>query len=222
MDQSTNPVTSFQPCSTASGRTLILVPIVHTAADLGELNEPIQRLKVRKLGKQAWERNNALVNEFWKKIEDTIDGLLLPYERTRIYQDGLPVCGHELKIVDDMGKVGSRNYLLLLKLAQNGATLMGTESAELLVEEYQLARQVFVNQKPAGSAGGKSQARGLENSLLKRRDEFIGRRISSTLQNGETGLIFLGMLHAIEPWLDRDIKVIRPLRLGVPRRGPRP
>ncbi|MGA2903355.1 MAG: hypothetical protein ABSD98_05970 [Candidatus Korobacteraceae bacterium] len=222
MGQETNTAISPAGGAESGRRVLILVPIIHTPADMGELKEPIQRLKVRKLGKKAWERNQDLVETFWKQLEETIDGLRLPYERARLYQDGLPVCGHELEIVADMGKVGSRNYLLLLKLKDKGATLMGTESAELLVEEYQLAKAVYGRQRPEGAGRGKSNAQALENSLLKRRDQFIGRRISSTLQNGETGLIFLGMLHAIEPWLDKDIRVLRPARQGLHRGGPRP
>jgi len=222
MGQATHAAIS-QVCSAEGGqRVLVLVPIIHAPADMGGLQEPIQRLKVRKVGKQAWERSNDLVEGFWKQIEETIDGLRLPYERVRLYQDGLPVCGHELEIVADMGKVGSRNYLLLLKLKEKGATLMGTESAALLVEEYQLAKAVLGRQRAEGSRRGKSKVQALEDSLLKRRDQFIGRRISSTLQPGETGVIFLGLLHAIEPWLDQDIGVLRPLRQQLHRGGPRP
>ena len=218
-----NNATISPVCSAEGGqRVLVLVPIIHTPADMGGLQEPIHRLKVRKVGKLAWERSNDLVEAFWKQIEATVDGLQLPYQRVRLYQDGLPVCGHELEIVADMGKVGSRNYLLLLKLKEKGAMLMGTESSELLVEEYQLARAVLDRQRPEVPGRGRSNAQALEDSLLKRRDQFIGRRISSTLQNGETGLIFLGMLHAIEPWLDQDIRVLRPVRQDLHRQGPRP
>ncbi len=208
MDQESDSASSQGSGAELGRRVLILVPIIHTPADMGGLKEPIQRFKVRKLGKKAWERNNDLVEGFWKQIEQTIDSLRLPYERVRIYQDGLPVCGHELEVVADMEKVGSRNYRLLRTLKEKGATVMGTESAELLVEEYELAKQVLGRAVPRA---GKSSARTIEDSLLKRRDQFMGQRISSTLQKGETGLIFLGMLHAIEPWLDKDIEVIRPM-----------
>jgi len=212
-----------QQVTNAEGqRFLILIPIIHTPADMGGLKEPIQRVKVEKLGKKAWARSKDLVEAYWKRIEETIAGLRLPYERVRLYQDGLPVCGHELQIVADMGKLGSRNYRLLLALIAKGATLMGTESAELLVEEYQLANQMVRRPRPQGAARGKSEVEALADSLLWRRDEFIGRRISSTLEKGETGLIFLGMLHAIGPWLDADIRVLRPLQPRRGRGGPRP
>ena len=113
---------------------------------MGALNEPIQRLKVKKLGKRMWERNLELVKDFWTQIEQVTEGLALAYEKVRLYQDGLPVCGHELEIVTDLAKAGSRNYQLLLKLKEKGATLMGTESSELLLEEYQLVKQVFTGE----------------------------------------------------------------------------
>jgi hypothetical protein len=191
-------------------RALICIPIVHTQADMGALNEPIQRLKVRKLGKKNWEQNIELVKNFWTEIEQASESLDLRYDQVRLYQDGLPVCGHEWEIVTDLAKAGSRNYQLLLTLKDKGATLMGTESSELLVEEYQLAKQVLAEEMSRGSARQAAQWKSLQDSLLQRRDQFIGRRISETLLAGETGLLFVGMLHSVEPWLDPDIQVLRP------------
>jgi hypothetical protein len=51
----------------------------------------------------------------------------------------------------------------------------------------------------------------LSAALLAQRDQFIARRINDTLKAGETGILFLGLLHAVERYLDRDIRVIRPL-----------
>jgi hypothetical protein len=203
---------SSESVASAGKRVLLCIPIVHTQADMGGLNEPIQRLKLKKLGKRIWERNLELVNNFWTEIERATERLAPPYERVRLYQDGLPVCGHEAEIVADLAQAGSRNHQLLLKLKQKGAVLMGTESAELLVEEYQLVRQVFAEKMSGGSAQRASQGKTLQDSLLKRRDQFIAHRISQTLLGGETGLLFVGMLHAVEPWLAKDIEVVRPVR----------
>jgi hypothetical protein len=202
-----------EPVVSISKRGLICVPIIHTQADMGALNEPIQRLKVKKLGKTIWQRNLELVNNFWTEIEQATENLALPCGRVRLYQDGLPVCGRESEIVADLAQAGSRNHQLLLKLKQKGAVLMGTESAELLVEEYQLAKQVLAEEMSRGSARRAAQGKTLQDSLLKRRDQFIGRRISQTLLPGETGLLFVGMLHAVGPWLEPDIQVLRPVAL---------
>ena len=97
---------SSEPVAASERRILICIPIVHTQADMGALNEPIQRLKVKKLGKRVWEHNLELVRNFWTQIEQAMEGLALPFERVRLYQDGLPVCGHEREIVTDLAKGG--------------------------------------------------------------------------------------------------------------------
>jgi hypothetical protein len=201
----------------SSGRTLISIPIIHTQADMGALSEPIQRLKVKRLGRKGWERNVDLIDRLWAQIEQAIESLVLPYERVRLYQDGLPVCGREVEIVTELAKAGSRNHRLLLRLREKGGTLMGTESSELLVEEYQLVKETLRARKPRVMGREEARREALKASLLKRRDQYIARRINDTLLGGETGLIFLGMLHSVGPWLDRDIRVVCPIRPSLNR-----
>ena len=202
----------------ASERTLIYIPIVHTHADMGALGESIERLKVKRLGRRGWERNVSLVDKLWAQIEQAAARLVLPYERVRLYQDGLPVCGREVEIVTELAKANSRNHQLLLRLSEKGATIMGTESSELLVEEYQLVKEVFASGKPEIARRGDASQKALRDSLLIRRDQYIARRINDTLRRGETGLIFLGMLHSLGPWLAKDIRVVYPIH-PPPTRG---
>jgi hypothetical protein len=188
------------------------MPIIHTQADMGALSPAIQRLKVKELGRKGWERNVKLVNKLWAQIEQAIEGLALPYQRVRLYQDGLPVCGREREIVTELAKAGSRNHGLLHRLSEKGATIMGTESSELLVEEYELVKEDLASGKPGYATGEEPRRKALRDSLLKRRDEYIARRINETLRAGETGLIFLGMLHSLGSWLDKDIRVVYLIR----------
>ena len=126
----------------------------------------------------------------------------------RVYQDGLPVCGHEQEIVKELAESGSRNHRLLLSLQSRGAVLMGTESPELLVEEYQLAKAALA----AGRASPAKMRRDRpHDTLLARRDSFIANRINSTLGAGETGILFMGMLHEVTRSLEPDIQVVYPL-----------
>jgi hypothetical protein len=199
-------------------RTLIHIPIIHSQADMGGLSESIQRLKIKRLGRTGWARTVNRIEELWIRIEKVIESLALPYERVRLYQDGLPVCGREAKIVEELAKAGSRNHRLLLRLREKGATLMGTESSELLVEEYQLVQEDLAPGKSPAARRVGASGKALRDSLLKRRDQYIGRRISDTLSMGETGIIFLGMLHSLRPWLDEDIRVIFPMH-GPAERG---
>ncbi len=96
---------------------------------MGSLSPTIQAITVQKLGTKGWERNLSLIDGIWTQIEEAIGHWSLPYDKVRLYQDGLPVCGRELEIVSDLAKAGSRNHQLLLRLQKHGATLMGTESA---------------------------------------------------------------------------------------------
>ena len=93
---------------------------------------------------------------------------------------------------------------------------MGTESPELLVAEYQLAS--------AELAAGRVSHRKIRpdrvrDTLLEKRDRFIADRINGTLGAGESGILFMGMLHQVARYLDSSIKVVYPL--GRPRLQPR-
>jgi hypothetical protein len=187
-----------------ASRRLLHVPIIHTQTDLGALAEGFKRALVSRLGEHWWQLNVDLVEQVWTAIEQTVAGLNLRYELVRIYQDGLPVCGHELRIVTELARAGSRNHRLLQRMHQRGATIMGTESAELLVEEYQLAQQLLANSQPQGQPRAAEQT--LARSLLKRRDDFIAARINATLKPRETAIVFLGLLHTLRGKLAPDIQ----------------
>jgi hypothetical protein len=194
---------------TGPGRRLLWFPIVHTQADLGSLGQSIQALHVRKTGRGQWEEHRRQVDRVWQAVRGQLDRLALDYSRVRLYQDGLPTCGKEEEIVRDLARSGSRNHQLLLELMARGARLTGTESPPLLVEEYALARQLLdglANEAPEEFVRGQHER---ARSLLERRDAFVAERIGQTLEPGETGLIFLGMLHSLEGRCAPDVEVIR-------------
>ena len=197
--------------SARAEKELICVPIVHTAADMGGLARSVRRLAVRKLGRQAWERSVDVIGQMWADIRRTVEGWEMPWERVRLYQDGLPLCGREKEIARDLAKAGSPNHQLLLSLMSKGATLMGTESGDLIVEEYRLAREILSAKDPEEAARIEAQHKARRRSLIVRRDRFIAGRINESLRAGEIGLLFLGLLHSIEPGLAKDIRVTYPI-----------
>jgi len=190
-----------------SARKLICVPIIHTQADMGALKEHVKKESLRRLGRTGWKRKVNLVDKFWTEIEKIIDELSLPLSRLRIYQDGLPVCGRETEIVAELARSGSRNHALLLRLINGGAKIEGTESLELLLEEYDNVKKIL----GAESSGIRDSENSLSASILAKRDAFIAKRINATLLPEEVGIIFLGMLHSVEPWLDKDIRLVYPI-----------
>lgn len=202
-------------------RTLIYIPIIHTRADMGALNESVSRVTLRKMGRAAFKRKVNAVDKVWTEIEKTIDNLDLPYKTLRLYQDGLPVCGREAEIITDLANAASRNHRLLLRLTERGATIIGTESAELLVEEYELIKKNLSAGDPSEAAKIEARQKALSDSLLKRRDQYIANRINSTLQIGETGILFLGMFHSLSGLIDKDIRVIYPINRPFDRGGKR-
>lgn len=192
-------------------RTLIYIPIIHNMVEMGSFGNSIRQRSLQKLGRKGLDRKVKMVNGMWTDIERIIDGLSLSYPKVRLYQDGLPVCGHVDEIVTELAKAGSRNYQLLLRLKKKGATIMGTESSELLVEEYQLAKQLLTQTDSLKEGKLEKSIKNLSYSLLKRRDIYIAEKINTTLQMGETGILFLGMLHSVENLFEKNIRVIYPI-----------
>lgn len=195
-------------------RRLIWVPIIHTQADLGSLSGSVRRLYVKRSGQATWDQHTQAVQEIWRATREVIEGMDLDYPRVRLYQDGLPSCGHEVEIVTDLARAGSENHQLLVYLMNRGARLVGTESSALLLQEYELARQVVVALESGQAQGLAPRQRQMSQLLLEQRDAWIAARIAETLSPGETGLLFLGLLHSLAGRLPGDVQVTR---LGSPR-----
>ncbi len=189
----------------AAQRVLVHIPIIHTQADMGALGERLRRQLVQRFGEHWWQSKAGAVDRFWDDIDAVLLGADLPYARVRIYQDGLAVCGREMDIVRELAAAGSRNHRLVLELARRGAKVMGTESGELLIEEYGRIRRLLAN---AEGAAGQGDVRAAGAALLERRDRFIAGRIGNTLHAGELGVLFLGMLHSVGRFLPGDVRLV--------------
>ena len=124
----------------SQSRSLIHYPIIHNQADMGALGESVRQASLKKLGRVGWNRKIDLIDKLWTEIEKSVDQLSVPLNQVRIYQDGLPVSGKEEDLVAELAKTGSRNYALILSLVRKGAIIMGTESLELLLEEYRAGK----------------------------------------------------------------------------------
>ncbi len=184
-------------------RSLIHVPIVHSQTDLGPAQEHVRLAYVEKGGEEAWIASRKAITDFWRVLEVAIDGMCLDYPNLRIYQDGLPVCGFEEKIVRDLAQQGGTNYRILLKLEERGATIEGTEDPDLLRKEYEL----IMTGLPTHTAPGENSNAAVLRDLLDCRDRFIAQRIDRTLRSGETGILFLGALHHAVAALPDTIQV---------------
>lgn len=201
------PNTAAMPAS----RSLIYYPVIHSVVDLGALAPPVASATQQARGADAWRERVRTVDQMWDEIERSIQALGLEPVCLRLYQDGLPICDHELAIVREMSEKGGRNHRILMRLHQHGAILMGTESASLLLQEYDLAKRLLGMDQAALDDEGRDALQIQARALLNARDRFIAERINTTLGAGETGLLFLGMLHDLSPWLEADIRIEYPL-----------
>lgn len=182
-------------------RRLIRIPIIHTSVELGSLQKAVKAEFVQRFGANDWQSHEALIAKLWDMIEEKLAALELDYRKVRIYQDGLPVCGFEEKIVRELADAGSRNYQLVSALMEKGATVTGTEDAQLLIREYRSYQQRLEGAVPASQKTPDSE------QLLEARDRFIARQIDETLREGETGLLFLGAAHRLEALQSTDLQV---------------
>ncbi len=188
----------------AESRQLIWIPIVHTAVDLGTLENRVRQLHQNRGGSGAWQDRVRQIGQLWRSIRTQVFQLPFDFSRMLIYQDGLPVCGKEDRIVEELARAGSANHRLLLELRARGARLTGTESPELLIEEYELNRQLLLEQSPRPEPFAAEVER-LSRDLLERRDAFIAQRIDETLEGDQVGCLFLGLMHSIKERLPPDI-----------------
>ena len=178
---------------------------------------------------QADILHQSPVDEMWAGIAAKIGELNLPWNQVRIYQDGLPVCGNELEIVTRLAKQNSWNHLLILDLLKKGAKLEGTENMDFLIREYDLLNILLMKNSTAdlstvlptptevptsqrvgtkaGALGAKVEYQAKSRELLELRDEFILNRVKTTLQEGEVGVIFTGVMHRLDKMLEKDFLI---------------
>lgn len=189
-------------------RLLILIPIVHSSADMGSMKDALAKEVIVKLGEKGWEENQLRIENFWNEIEKSIEKLRLNPKKLRVYQDGLPYTKEDMvmKIINVAAEKGSRNYQIIKKLAEQGAQIEPTESPELLIDEYNFIK-AFAEAEGKEKEAAKRRYDDMKAQLLERRDAFIAERINSTLREGEIGLLFIGAHHDVKKKLDFDIKI---------------
>ena len=184
-------------------RTLDIIPVLHNEADLGSVAASVRH----RMGEAAWAERQHAIEAFWQAVtkwaakQDPI-GL-------RVYQDGLPVTDEAARIVRELAAKGSTNHQVVSSLITRGGELVGTESPELLVSEYELAKGAAEAAAAGRLPDPRHEAR--QRTLLEQRDRFIAGRIDETLPSGGRGMLFIGLLHSVEPHLPDDIETRRPL-----------
>ena len=95
---------------------------------MGTLVNPVQRAVLREMSVKEWRHKLKAIEKMWAAIDQAIERLSLSFDRVRLYQDGLPLCGRGLEIVTELAGKGSRNHVLHKRLIEKSGCVMGTES----------------------------------------------------------------------------------------------
>ncbi|MFH1074918.1 MAG: hypothetical protein V1752_07510 [Candidatus Firestonebacteria bacterium] len=187
-------------------RTLIYAPVIHTSADLGSLAEEVTKRGVADLGKDVWDKHMASVEKFWDVILEYFESM--DVSGVKIYQDGMVAEGEVgQRIVEEGVKSGSRNYELVARLLKRGAVLVKTEDFNLIKEERNRLLALTQTKSITHKLIAFIKYKLAKDRLLNKRDEFIAQRINETLNEGRTGIIFIGAYHNINLRLCRDIQI---------------
>jgi hypothetical protein len=174
---------------------------------MGSLAAAAKETYLEKIGKKLWRHHVKAIDEMWTGIKKMISRLSIIYKDVYIYQDGLPLCGKEQEIVDALAKQGSPNHLAIQWLTRRGASVMGTEDPQLLLQEYNYLKQILAARDARQRKKYTSQYEEAASELLKKRDLYICSRINNTLPPGKTGILFIGLLHRVDELLPSDIRV---------------
>lgn len=185
-------------------RKLVHIPIVHDVVDLGSAATAVRLAYAL----EEWEKHVAAVQHFWMNLRGKVLALDLDYPRTKLYQDSCPLGGERaLSLVEELARQGSNNYRLLLELIRRGATLVQTEDPGLLKAEYELLQKTKPGDEGVAHQAHAAPASGASAEVQLQREAFIIKQIDETLQEGETGLLFLGASHNLLGRLPATIKV---------------
>jgi len=187
-------------------RKLLYVPIIHMEADLGSVASAIDSKSASLCGEERWAKHKETVAKFWENLADYFGSL--DAANLKMYQDGLLTDGEPgRKIIEEGAKRGSKNYQIVLNLAERGAEIMKTEDVSLLKEEHKYITRLAQSKSVVGKIIAYAKYKPRKGRLTKERDKFIARTIAETLQEGETGVLFMGSYHDVLPYLPEDIVV---------------
>jgi len=188
-------------------KALIYVPIIHMGADLGSLAKDINKRGTASLGEKFWKEHIKTVEGFWDAILHYFDSM--DVSNMKIYQDGIIADGEVgRKIVEEGAKSGSKNYELVSELLKRGAILVKSEDFKLVKKERDRLLAITQAKSVAEKLIAFIKYKLVKNRLLNKRDNFIAKRIGETLNQDETGIIFIGAFHNIKKRLPEDIRIM--------------
>lgn len=190
-------------------RELIHYGIIHSYSEVGRPKE------------KAYLPREGLYQQLWDGINKELDKMYFRnFSKVRVYQDSIPkdsffyTYGDNWRIVNDL-KDKSQNMETLAKLLERGAIVEGTESDLLLSLHGVFAHKwnsiaIFCQKHPSlPKTWIKKVLDGIDLLIIQERDKQVAKTIRSTLEEGELGILFMGLDHEVYKYLPKDISISR-------------
>ncbi len=160
------------------------------------------------------EEGIAVLQRYWDQIESQVASLESRLGTIRrVYHEGMTEGGEEsLKY---MATVDERCHALIQSKIRAGASLEATEDGEVLVETLDLQRCLML------PFSGDTVALRLREWLtegLRRRYEYVSKRIDDTLGEDQVGLLFISERHQVQFPADVEVFFVAPPALDEFRR----
>jgi len=180
-------------------RKIYYIPMVHTAKELGEMEEATTKIRIRTFGAQQTREFLKDIDNYWELVVKRIRkaGLHQPEitAQLHIFVDGLPNGAEEAvqKTVATLVSAGEiPSYKIIGILQTAGATVHGTEDIHLVVAEANYWKAVVEHKCNSDPEW--------EKQSLKDRDKAIIARVHDIVPENETAIVFIGRLHnVVEP-----------------------
>ena len=187
-------------------RKLFWVPIIHIGADLGKAKDEITLVKNRILSQKRLEQHAKTISVFWDRIQDYFQEQDI--KNMKIFQDGLAAGGKiGKKIVNELALKESRNFMVVSDLVDKGAIAMKTEDIALIRQEQALFMNLLQSKRFFSTMTNYLKYKFYKTRLLKKRDIYIAGQINNNLKKGEKAALFIGAVHNVAYFLDKDILV---------------
>jgi hypothetical protein len=175
---------------------------------MGSIAPILSEISAVALGKELWDKHQKTISKFWDSIARFFDSMEI--SNFKIYQDGLVAAGEDgLRIVNEGVRQGSVNYEIISGLLRRGAILIKTEDISLVKREYGYIKKLTGAKSLREREAAALRYKLAQRKLLEERDNFIARTIDGTLQEGDTGILFIGAYHEVLSKLPADIRVVQ-------------
>ncbi len=160
------------------------------------------------------EEGIAVLQRYWDQIESQVASLESRLGTIRrVYHEGMTNGGEEA--LKYMATVDERCHALIQSKIRAGASLEVTEDGEVLVETLDLQRCLML------PFSGNTVALRLREWLtegLRRRYEYVSKRIDDTLGEDQVGLLFISERHQVQFPADMEVFFVAPPALDEFRR----